>query len=173
MPSITCFIPSDDVAGDMPENILKLEELEALRLKDLEGLDQIDCAARMAVSRPTFQRILLSAREKVADSLLHGKAIRIEGGVYVHIEEGRGYCRRCGRSWALPDVLGNQRVAEPSADMDTKDGGPHVAAGVTDEGQLVHDTNPSLCPTCALDRKGRGPHGGHGMGKGGGRRRRP
>lgn len=156
IPAITCFVPSDEVDTHGLENVLKLEELEAIRLKDLEGLEQVDCAVRMAVSRPTFQRILLSAREKVADSLLHGKAIRIEGGVYVHIEEGRGYCRRCGRSWELPP--------EPMTN------GPDTAA--SGEAQTnPHDLSPtasSLCPECtaACD----GPKcvgGGPGRGRGG------
>ncbi len=82
-PTIPYFVPSESEVSDLPENILKLEELEAIRLKDLEGLEQGECAERMEVSRPTFQRILLSAREKVADSLIHGKMIHIEGGKYV------------------------------------------------------------------------------------------
>lgn len=68
IPTITYFIPSDKDVAEVPENILKLEELEAIRLKDLEGLEQGECAEKMEVSRPTFQRILLSAREKIADS---------------------------------------------------------------------------------------------------------
>lgn len=168
MPTITSFMPSDDVEGGTPENVLKLEELEAFRLKDLEGLEQRDCAVRMAVSRPTFQRILLSAREKVADSLLHGKAIRIEGGVYVHIEQGRGYCRRCGRSWELPQVLEAGAEGAPMVALGDSENGTVVAAGVTEDGQLVHDANPSLCPECASDRTGRGMGHGRGMGKGAG-----
>ncbi len=80
VPVIPYFVPSEKEVEELPENILKLEELEAIRLKDLEGLEQGECAERMEVSRPTFQRILLSAREKVADSLIYGKMIRIEGG---------------------------------------------------------------------------------------------
>ena len=78
IPAIPYFVPSESDVAELPENILKLEELEAIRLKDLEGLEQGECAERMEVSRPTFQRILLSAREKVADSLINGKMIRIE-----------------------------------------------------------------------------------------------
>ena len=59
---------------------VSLKELEAIRLKDLEGLEQSECADKMEVSRPTFQRILLSARGKIADSLVNGKTIHIEGG---------------------------------------------------------------------------------------------
>lgn len=59
---------------------LSLEEAEAIRLKDIEDLDQEQAALRMNVSRPTYQRVLESARKKVADALLNGKAIRIDGG---------------------------------------------------------------------------------------------
>lgn len=98
IPAVPYFIPSDkDIAG-MPENTLLVEELEAIRLKDLEGLEQEECAGRMQVSRPTFQRILLSAREKVADSLINGKGIFIDGGNYTlnicHIR-----CLDCGKEW--------------------------------------------------------------------------
>jgi predicted DNA-binding protein (UPF0251 family)/DNA-directed RNA polymerase subunit RPC12/RpoP len=80
------------------ENILKLEELEAIRLKDLEGLEQGECAEKMEVSRPTFQRILISAREKIADSLVNGKTIHIEGGNFTqNICPVR--CMDCGKEW--------------------------------------------------------------------------
>lgn len=59
---------------------MTLEETEAIRLKDIEDLDQAACAERMNVSRPTVQRILESARKKISDALLNGKAIKIEGG---------------------------------------------------------------------------------------------
>jgi predicted DNA-binding protein (UPF0251 family) len=59
---------------------LSLDEFEALRLADLEELKQADAAKLMRVSRPTFSRIVASARKKVADGLVNIKAIRIEGG---------------------------------------------------------------------------------------------
>ena len=98
VPIVPYFIPSDKDVDEIPENILKLEELEAIRLKDLEGLEQSECAEKMEVSRPTFQRILLSAREKVADSLVNGKIIHIEGGNFTrNICPVR--CLDCGREW--------------------------------------------------------------------------
>lgn len=80
IPNIQYFAPSDIDAAELQENVLLIEELEAIRLKDLEGMEQEDCADKMEVSRQTFQRILNVAREKIADSLINGKAIRIEGG---------------------------------------------------------------------------------------------
>ena len=72
IPAVPYFIPSDKDIPEVDSNTLKLEELEAIRLKDLEGMEQGECAVRMEVSRPTFQRILISAREKIADSLING-----------------------------------------------------------------------------------------------------
>lgn len=59
---------------------LALDEVEALRLADLEGLYQEQASAQMKISRQTFARIVESARRKTADALIHGKALRLEGG---------------------------------------------------------------------------------------------
>ena len=61
---------------------MPVDEYEAVRLKDLEGLEQEECARKMNVSQPTFHRLVLSARKKIADAIINGKAIRIEGGNY-------------------------------------------------------------------------------------------
>lgn len=63
---------------ELEEIILTRAELEALRLKNLENLDQKDCAQHMEISQPTFHRILLSARKKITDALVNGKAIKLE-----------------------------------------------------------------------------------------------
>jgi len=57
---------------------MSLEEMEALRLKNLEGLEQTEAAQKMNTSQSTFARILASANQKIADALINGKAIRIE-----------------------------------------------------------------------------------------------
>jgi len=59
---------------------LTLDEVEALRLADLEGLYQEQASAQMKISRQTFARIIEEARKKTADALIHGKALRLEGG---------------------------------------------------------------------------------------------
>ncbi len=78
------------------EVVLKMEELESIRLKDLLGMDQQDAAKQMGISQPTFHRILKEARRKIAEALTEGKAIRIHGGNYIY-ERGRGRKRWCGR----------------------------------------------------------------------------
>lgn len=98
IPSVPYFIPSSKYVAEVPENVLKLEELEAIRLKDLEGLEQSECAEKMEVSRPTFQRILLAAREKIADSLVNGKVIHIEGGNFTQ-NICPVKCMECGDEW--------------------------------------------------------------------------
>lgn len=98
LPTTAFFIPSGEYSNDLPKNILLIEELEAIRLKDLLGLEQEECAERMEVSRPTFQRILLSAREKLADSLINGKVIHIDGGNYTR-NICPVKCKDCEHEW--------------------------------------------------------------------------
>ncbi|MFC2022702.1 DUF134 domain-containing protein [Chloroflexota bacterium] len=80
MPGVTFFKPTGISLSALEEVQLTVEEAEAIRLKDLEGLEQEEGAEKMNISRPTFQRTLASARQKIANALLNGKAIRIEGG---------------------------------------------------------------------------------------------
>ena len=80
LPGVTYFKPAGVPLRALDDIRLSVEEVEAIRLKDLEGLEQEECAEKMNISRPTFQRVLASARQKVANALLTGKAIRIEGG---------------------------------------------------------------------------------------------
>jgi len=74
------FKPADIPARDLDFLVLTLDEFEAMKLADLEGKYQEEAAQLMHVSRPTFGRIIESAHRKVAEALVHGKALRIEGG---------------------------------------------------------------------------------------------
>jgi predicted DNA-binding protein (UPF0251 family) len=100
LPDVTFFKPSGVPLRALEEVQLSLEEAEAIRLKDLEGLEQAAGAQRMKVSRPTFQRILASARQKIADALLNGKTIRIEGGNF-EMAVRRFRCIS-GHEWDVP-----------------------------------------------------------------------
>src|SRR4030042_2638907 len=82
IPEVTYFKPAGTPLRALEDVGLTVKEVEALRLKDFAGLQQVECAERMHISRPTFHRILRSARRKIADALIHGKAIRIEGGTF-------------------------------------------------------------------------------------------
>ena len=77
-PNITYFKPQGVPMRFLKSVNLSLEELEAIRLKNIKNLDQIECAKKMRTSQSTFQRILQNANKKIADALISGKAIRIE-----------------------------------------------------------------------------------------------
>lgn len=81
-PNVSYFKPAGIRIIDLEESILTVDEFEAVRLKDLLGLEQEEAAKRMNISQPTFHRLLLSARKKIADAIVNGKAIKIEGGAY-------------------------------------------------------------------------------------------
>jgi len=97
LPNVTYFKPAGIPLRALEEVRLSLEEAEAIRLKDLESLEQGQGAEKMNISRPTFQRVLAVARDKIADALLNGKAIRIEGGNF----EMSPYSFKCasGHEW--------------------------------------------------------------------------
>jgi len=76
--------------------VLALDELEALRLVDLDALSHEEAGERMGVSRGTIGRLLERGRRTVADALLHGKALRIEGGeVIAEVRSRRRRCESC------------------------------------------------------------------------------
>jgi len=100
LPDVTYFKPAGIPLGTLEEVRLSVEEAEAIRLKDLDGLEQEQGAEKMKISRPTFQRVLASARQKIADALLNGKAIRIEGGSF-EMALSQFKCLN-GHEWEVP-----------------------------------------------------------------------
>ena len=100
LPNVTYFKPAGIPLRVLEEVRLSIEEAEAIRLKDLDGLEQEQGAERMNISRPTFQRVLASGRQKIADALLNGKAIKIEGGSF-EMALSRFKCLN-GHEWEVP-----------------------------------------------------------------------
>jgi predicted DNA-binding protein (UPF0251 family) len=84
LPGVVFFKPAGIPLRDLEERVLPLDQFEALRLADVEGMPQLEAAQRMGISRQTFSRILARARQTVACCVTQGMAIRIEGGV-VHL----------------------------------------------------------------------------------------
>ena len=80
LPGAVYFKPRGIPLRVLSEVVIGLDELEAMRLADLEGLSHEETGQRMNVSRQTVGRILEEARRKVADALVNGKAMRLEGG---------------------------------------------------------------------------------------------
>lgn len=110
-PGITYFKPIGVPLVELEEMDLTMDELEAVRLKDLDGLDQECTAKKMRISQPTFHRLIGSARKKIATALINGIALRIKGGNYnlasnpISIVR-KFICYQCGNEWALPYGLG-------------------------------------------------------------------
>lgn len=106
-PGKTCFRPEGGPPLPCGEVLLTLDEYEAIRLADLEGLYQEQAAARMKVSRQTFGRIVETARRKVADVLVHGKTLRIEGGPVAARGRVPVLCPRCHGALGLTEGSGS------------------------------------------------------------------
>ncbi len=79
-PDVTYFKPAGMGLKALEEIVLTIDEYEAVRLKDLNGLDQAESASKMNISQPTFQRLITIARKKISDAIINGKAIKVEGG---------------------------------------------------------------------------------------------
>ncbi|MFZ5590943.1 MAG: DUF134 domain-containing protein [Bacillota bacterium] len=110
IPELTFFKPAGVPLSALNEVTVTIEEVEAIRLKDLLGLEQEECAEKMGVSRPTYHRILTAARNKIADALVNGKAIRMEGGHFQLVMK-RFKCSHCQHEWEIPCGQG-QRFSE-------------------------------------------------------------
>ena len=105
-----CFLPKEDEYGPINSKIesddiiiMSVDEYETIRLIDLEGMTQEECAYRMNVARTTVQRIYYEARKKLADSIVNGLVLKIEGGDFKLCSEagphrGCGRCHRMGRN---------------------------------------------------------------------------
>ena len=102
MPESNYFKPRGIPLSMLEEVVLTVDEFEAIRLADLEGLYQEEAAEKMKVSRPTFGRIIDSAHKKVAEALVKGKALKIEGGEFEMASMRKFRCYDCQHSWELP-----------------------------------------------------------------------
>ena len=102
LPNVAYYKPRAIPVSRLREITLLYDEYEAIRLADLEGFYQDDAAGKMGISRPTFGRIIDSAHKKIADALINGKAIKIEGGA-VELAQKRSFqCSDCEHIWQAP-----------------------------------------------------------------------
>jgi predicted DNA-binding protein (UPF0251 family) len=101
-PNVSYYKPRGIPIGTIDEVVLNVDEYEAIRVKDHLGLLQKDAAQQLKVSQPTLHRILKSAHSKVADALVNGKALRIEGGPF-ELPALRWFrCFTCQHQWSEP-----------------------------------------------------------------------
>lgn len=101
VPEATYFKPAGVPVQFLDEVRLSIEEAEALRLKEVQGLEPEECAGSMCISRPTFHRVLESARRKVAEVIVGAKALRIEGGAFLPATQPFR-CIENGHQWEVP-----------------------------------------------------------------------
>ena len=101
-PDFTFFKPAGVPGKSLDELTFSVDEFEAIRLADLEGLYQEDAAKEMNISRQTLGNILSSAHRKIADAIVNGKIIKIEGGKVEMKGERNFVCEDCSHSWTLP-----------------------------------------------------------------------
>ena len=102
LPESTYFKPRGIPLSMLEDVVLTVDEFEAIRLADLEGLYQEQAAEKMSISRQTFGRIIESAHRKVAEALVKGKALKIEGGEIEMPSVRTFMCHDCHHSWGLP-----------------------------------------------------------------------
>jgi predicted DNA-binding protein (UPF0251 family) len=152
IPSVTYFKPAGIPLRLLSEVRLAVEEMEAIRLKDLEGLEQEDCAQRMSISRPTFHRVLKAARRKIADAFMNGRAIRVEGGNFA--APGQMFrCAAYGHAWEIsPEPVVPARP---------------LACPICGSARVGPATAATVSPVRHGLRRGRGPGGGRWRGEGG------
>ena len=109
-PEVSYFKPRGIPMMKLDEVRLTVDEREAIRLADLLGLSHEKAGKNMGVSRATFGRIVQRGRKAVADALINGKAINIEGGNYKMIEVPRIFrCSNCNKNWEEPRGTGRPR----------------------------------------------------------------
>jgi predicted DNA-binding protein (UPF0251 family) len=98
-PEVSYFKPRGIPVTKLDELIITVDEFEAIRLADIEGMYQEEAAEQMNVSRQTFGNIVKAAHHKIADALINGKAIKIKGGAYQMAEMKKFRCCECSYVW--------------------------------------------------------------------------
>lgn len=131
MPRCGLFKPAGVPCSSLEEIILTVDEMETIRLADLEGMYQEQAAKQMNVSRQTFGRVIETARRKVAQALCRGLALRIEGGTVEIVTMKRLRCCECQHVWELPQGTGRPQECPQCASDNIRraDEGRGCAAG--------------------------------------------
>ena len=145
-PSTTYFKPAGISIAHLQEIILTKEELEVVRLIDYESKSQTKVAKEMKVSQPTLSRLLTSARKKIAEALVEGKAIKIQGGVYKMVTRGSGAGFGGGRGMGRGMGAGRGRMGGIAAGPSGECVCPKC--GATASHQIGIPCTQQKCPKC-------------------------
>ncbi len=122
IPNVVYFKPAGIPFIALEEVIIGHDELEALRLKDLMGMAQDEAAQSMGISQPTLHRLLISAHQKIADAIINGKAIRVEGGNVEILQKeiipcGMGKKWMCREDYYKSEKTDNKNLKKEEANM--------------------------------------------------------
>ena len=140
-PNVTYFKPAGIPMTNLKETVLSFDELEAIRLMDSKGLEQTQTAKKMKISQSTLSRLLREGRKKLADAIIQGNAIKIQGGNFKMVQPtGRGLGR--GRGAGGRGRMGRGFAAGPNGNcVCTK-------CGHTEAHQTGVPCYQKKCPKC-------------------------
>jgi uncharacterized protein len=119
-PGVTFFKPQGIPLRLLEHVQITVDELEALRLADFLDMSHEEAARQLQVSRPTVTRMLARAHQAIAEALVVGKAIRIEGGDYV-LKGLERHCPKCGAQWFAVDGSTTTQVCSQCRDSEAED----------------------------------------------------
>jgi predicted DNA-binding protein (UPF0251 family) len=149
-PVISGLRPYGGVAkkGQPQSVFLHLEEYEVIRLCDFENMSHHEAAHIMDVSRPTLTRIYAKARAKIADALVKGKQIIIEGGK-IYFDSDWHKCNNCGCFFNQPDK-NSSAIRCPLCGSDKiEDSGPAVGDRYMSHSKPI---DICICPECGFEK---------------------
>lgn len=128
------FKPAGIPLGDIQEIVIGHDEVEAMRLKNLLGFPQEEAAGRMGVSQPTFHRLINAAHQKIADAIINGKALRIDGGNVAFGDQADGPCRfrkHWGEGCVSAETAARDAAASQIQENENVQGGAQMKIAVT------------------------------------------
>ncbi|MDD3777072.1 MAG: DUF134 domain-containing protein [Actinomycetota bacterium] len=127
-PPKTLYFKPQGSTGKEPEVVLSIDEYEAVRLADYQNLKQEQAASMMNISRPTFTRLIDSARQKIAKAIVGGRAIRIEGGDFIFLKN-RIRCDSCGNIWETEQMQNKEKNCPQCDSQQVTDVGNMLSRG--------------------------------------------
>lgn len=148
-PSVSGFKPYGNSRnkGEAETVFLNIEEYEAIRLCDHEMLSHHQASVIMSVSRPTLTRIILRARQKIAEAFVLGKQIIIEGGK-IYFDSDWYSCRSCGCFFNNPD---RQKEISECSLCGSTDFHSYIPEDEADEMGPSRCTDSCVCPSCSYE----------------------
>jgi len=142
-PDVTYFKPAGIPLIKLKETILNFDELEAIRLIDSEGMGQSKAGKKMKISQSTLSRLVKAGRKKLANAIISGQAIKIQGGNFKMVQpQGRGLGLGRGRRAGGRGLGGGKFAAGPNGECVCP------KCGYKETHQLGQACYQKKCPKC-------------------------